>query len=179
LVNPKVGRAVTVKLLVLLEHPVVELVNLKVAVPALTPVTVIPLKEATTGKAGGLTTHIPPVEGDKVVVAPTQIVGEVILTVGNELIVTLEVVLEHPVAVFVNVKVIFPGFTGVAGVTTPVVELTVALGVVGLFAAHVPPVEGVRFPVEPKQIELGAVTTGKLLIATFEVVLLQPVAVMV
>ena len=55
--------------------------------------------------------------------------------------------------------------------TIPVVLPTVALVIP--FELHVPPVEGVKFPVEPKQIEAGEVTVGKLLIVTAEVVALQ------
>ena len=70
---------------------------------------------------------------------------------------------------------------GVAGVITPVVGLTVALGVDGLFATHVPPVEGVavKVPVEPKQTEAGEVTIGSGFIVKAPVVALHPVDVWV
>jgi hypothetical protein len=48
-----------------------------------------------------------------------------------------------------------------------------------LFETHVPPVEGVRFPVEPKQIELGEVNVGNGFIVKGPVTALHPVDVWV
>lgn len=48
-----------------------------------------------------------------------------------------------------------------------------------LFETQVPPVEGVRFPVEPKQIELGEVTVGNGFIVKGPVIALHPLDVWV
>ena len=72
--------------------------NVKVAVPAATPVTTPAF--VTVAIALLLLTHVPPVVGDKVVVDPTHTdVLPVILTVGSAFTVTAEVVLLQPVDV--------------------------------------------------------------------------------
>ena len=163
-----VGKALTVTAVVVLLQLVVDEVKVKVADPAATPVTTP--AEVTVATAGLLLTHVPPVVGDKVVVAPMQIeLLPVMLTVGKALIVTVPVVLLQLVVDEVNVKVADPAATPV---TTPA-EVTVATDV--LLLTHVPPVVGDRVVVAPMQIELLPVmlTVGKALIVTAVVVLLQ------
>ena len=128
------GKVVTVIEAVVLIHPVVVFVNVKVAEPADNPVIMPAL---VTDAAPLLLTQVPPVVGDKVVVLPTQIVElPVILTGGNALIVIAEVVLVHPVEVNAKVKVAEPAATPV---TTPPLD-TIAIPV--LLLAQVPPVVG-------------------------------------
>ena len=79
-------------------------------------------------------TQVPPLVGDKVVVAitPQKVVGPVMLTTGKAVTFTAGVVLEQlGAADMVNVKVALPGPTGVT-----VVPLTVATD--GLLATQVP-----------------------------------------
>jgi hypothetical protein len=92
-----VGRAVTVTALVAFdEHNVVLFVKVKVAVPALTPVTTPAF--VTVAIAVLLLAHVPPVVRLNVVVEPAQIVLDpVILTVGFALMVKGAVANElHP-----------------------------------------------------------------------------------
>jgi len=78
----------TVTAAVVLLQLVVAEVKVNVAVPAATPVTTP--AEVTVATDGLLLTHVPPVVGDRVVVAPTQIgLLPVMLTVGNGLTVTV------------------------------------------------------------------------------------------
>ena len=101
---PTVLVAITVTALVVLLQFVVDEVNVKVADPAATPVTTP--AEVTVATDGLLLTHVPPVVGDKVVVAPMHIeLLPVMLTVGNGLTVTDVVVLLQFVVDEVNVKV--------------------------------------------------------------------------
>ena len=86
---------------------------------------------------------------------------------------TLEVVSEQPEDVSKNLKVTFPGATGVITPTFVTVAVPVANEV------HVPPVVGERVPVLPTQTEAGEVRTGCGLTVTLEVVLEHPVAVIV
>jgi hypothetical protein len=146
-----VGSAFTVTDDVVLEHPVDVCVKVKVAVPPATPVTTPPL--VTVATAVLLLLHVPPVVGDKVPVLPTHI-DEGAVTVGNALIVTDDVVLEHPVDVCVKVKVTVPAATAV---TTPAF-VTVATAV--LLLLQVPPVVGDKVPVLPIHIDEGAVKVG-------------------
>lgn len=133
------------------------LVKVNVTVPPETAVT----KPAfvTVATVGLLLTQVPPVVGDKVVVAPTQIVlAPVILTTGKAFTVTAEVAAEtQPVAVLVNVNVAVP--TAIA-VTTPSLA-TVATP--GSLLTQVPPVVGDSVVVLFTQILLAPVilTTGK------------------
>ena len=163
-----VGKTFTVTAVVVLLQLVVDEVNVKVALPAVKPVTIPPaLTDAT---AGLLLTHVPPVVGESVVVAPMQIeLLPVMLTVGKALTVTAVVVLLQLVVDEVNVKVADPAATPV---TTPA-EVTVANDV--LLLTHVPPVVGDNVVVAPMQIELLPVmlTAGKALTVTVPVVLLQ------
>lgn len=152
------------------------LVKVKVTEPAETPVTVPSL--ATVAMAGLLLVQVPPVVGDKVVVAPTQIVLEpVMLTTGGAVIVTEAVGLEtQPVLVLVNVKVALPAVTPV---TTPAF---VTVATAGLLLTQVPPVVGDKVVVAPMQILSAPVilTTGVLLTVTGAVGIdTQPVAVLV
>lgn len=137
-------------------QPVIELVNVKVTDPADTPVT-IPLL-VTVAMAGLLLDHTPPVVGDKVVLAPTQmLLPPVMLTTGSAFTVTAEVAGDtHPVDVLVNVKVAEPAETPV---TTPAL-VTVATN--GSLLVQVPPVDGDKVVVEPTQIVDAPVnaTTG-------------------
>ena len=127
-------------------QPVTEFVNVNVADPAATPVT-IPLL-VTVAMAGLLLDHTPPVVGDKVVLAPTQmLLPPVILTTGSALTVTAEVGGEtQPVDVLVNVNVAEPAETPV---TTPAL-VTVATD--GLLLVHVPPLVGDKVLVDPTQM---------------------------
>ena len=147
---------------------VVDEVNVKVALPAVNPVTIPPaLTDAT---AGLLLTHVPPVVGESVVVAPMQIeLPPVMLTAGKALIVTVPVVLLQFVVDEVKVKVADPAATPL---TTPA-EVTVATDV--LLLTQVPPVVGDKVVVAPMQIELLPVmlTVGNGLTVTDVVVLLQ------
>lgn len=122
------------------------MVKVKVAVPAVKPVTTPAL--VTEATAGLLLTQVPPVAGDKVVVNPAQIVLEpVILTAGVAFIVIPEVGAEtQPVLVLVKVNVTTPALIPV---TTPklVTEATA-----GLLLAQVPPVEGDKLVISPIQM---------------------------
>ena len=118
-------------------------VNVKLAVPAPTPVTIPALVTVATEVL--LLTQVPPVEGESVVVVPTQIAGEpVILATGFATTVIALVAFEmHPVDVSVKVNVAVPAPTEV---TTPAF-VTVATDV--LLLTHVPPVVGERVVVAP------------------------------
>lgn len=155
--------------LVALEQPVVEFVKVIIDDPALSPVTNPAF--VTVAINGNADTQLPPVIGVNVVVPPIQIEVEAAVTVGRALIVTVEVVLVQVVEVCSKVNVTFPAATPVA---TPAL-VTVALPV--LLDVQVPPDVGDNVAVEPTQIELGAVTVGKLFIVTLEVVRLHPVDV--
>ena len=137
-----------------------ELVKVKVALPAATPVTAPAL--VTLAEAGVLLTQVPPVVGDKVVVPPLAQIEDapVILTVGRAVTVTAVVVLAQFGAVeLVKVKVALPAATPV---TTPAL-VTVAL-VVSLLA-HIPPMVGDKVMVLPTHTdEEGVLTTGNGLI---------------
>ena len=118
-------------------------VNLKVEVPAATPVTMPALETVATEAL--LETHVPPVAGDKVVVPPTQMVlSPVIETTGFTSMVAFPVGLDaQPVAVDVNVKFTEPAATAV---TTPAL-LTVAMAL--LLLVQVPPEEGDKVVLSP------------------------------
>ena len=92
-----IGFAITVKEVVVFEHPVRASVKVKVTLPAATPSTTPALE--TVAFETSLEAHVPPVIGVKLVVPPTQIEVEAAVTVGKVLTVTLEVVLLHPVDV--------------------------------------------------------------------------------
>lgn len=132
-------------------QPVVELVKVKVTVPADTPVTTPPL--VTVATAGALLAHVPPDVGDNVVVNPTQILLEPsILTTGKAFTVTAEVGSEtQPVPESVKLKVAEPAETPV---TTPAF-VTVATAL--LLLVQVPPLEGDKPVVAPTQIVLEPV----------------------
>jgi hypothetical protein len=91
-----VGAAVTETEEVVALQPVVASVNVKVTVPAATPVTVFPL---TVALVLSLLVHVPPVAGVKVIVPPTHTVDAEALTVGLAFTVMEEVVALHPVEV--------------------------------------------------------------------------------
>ena len=100
-----IGAAFTVMVPVCAEEqPVSELVKMNVTVPAETPVTTPAL--VTEAMAGLLLAQVPPVFGDSVVVAPTQmLVGPTMLTTGKAPTVTRFVGAEtHPVVVLVKVN---------------------------------------------------------------------------
>jgi hypothetical protein len=84
------GKLYIVTAEVVLLHPVVEIVNLKVVVPAITPVTAPAL--VTVAIAGLLLIQVPPVVGDNVLVNPLHIdAGEV--TIGKGLTTAVKVLL--------------------------------------------------------------------------------------
>ena len=166
------GGAFTVTAEVVLLHPVEVWVNVKVAVPPNNPVTNPAL--VTEAIVGLLLTHVPPVVGDKEVVAFMQMEETpVMLMVGKSFTVTAEVVLLHPVDVRVKVKVAAPAETPE---TTPAF-VTIATAV--LLLTQVPPVVGDNVVVEFKQIEETPVilTVGKAFTVTTGVELLHPVEV--
>jgi hypothetical protein len=157
-------------------QPVVVFVKVNVAVPADTAVTTPAF--VTVATAALLLAQVPPVEGDRPVVAPTQrLLEPVMLTTGMALIVTTEVAADtQPVAVLVNMNVVVPADTPV---TTPafVTEATPAL-----VLTQVPPVVGDRVVVDPTQMLFGPVTltTGMALTITDPVgTETHPVAVLV
>jgi hypothetical protein len=157
------------------EHPVVELVNVKVAVPAATPVTTPVF--VTVATAVLLLTQVPPVVGDKVEVLLTHIVVlPVMEEVGFAFIVTAGVAFDTQPAVLVKVNVTVPAETPV---TTPSL-VTVALAV--LLLVQEPPVVGESVVVDCAQIDVAPViaTVGLELIVTVGVGLDgHPVAVLV
>ena len=79
------------------EQPVIELVNVKIAVPAPIPVTRPP--PSTVATEIKFEDHVPPVLGVAVVVPPIQIDEEAIVRVGKAFIKTFDVVLLQPVEV--------------------------------------------------------------------------------
>lgn len=85
-----VGKELTVTVPVGAEtQPVVAFVNVNVAVPADTPVT-MPVMASTVATAGALLTHVPPTLGDRVVVEPIHILFDpVMLTTGVGFTVTV------------------------------------------------------------------------------------------
>jgi hypothetical protein len=147
-------------------QPVTEWVKVKVAVPAETAVTTPAF--VTVATAGLLLTQVPPVPGESVVVAPTQMLLEpVMLTTGLAFTVIVEVGRDvQPVPLLVKVKVTAPAATPV---TTPAL-VTVAME--GSLLAQVPPVVGDRVVVVPGQILLEPVTltVGNATMVTVEVV---------
>ena len=125
-------------------------VKVQVADPAETPVTTPAF--VTVAVAGLLLTHVPPIVGDKVVVAFMHIEeAPVILTVGEAFTVTADVVLLHPVEVSVKVKVAVPAETPV---TTPA---SVTVATAGLLLTHVPPLVGDKVVVPFTQIKTAPV----------------------
>lgn len=144
-----VGLPYTVTLLVAFDiQPVVVLVNIKPVEPAETPVTNPAL--VTLATVGFTTDHVPPVEGDKVVVPLIQIpLGPVTETTGLAFTISVAVGrLEHPVVLLVNVKVTFPC---PKPVTTPAL---VTLATAGLLLIHIPPEFGDNVVEEPTHIGL-------------------------
>jgi hypothetical protein len=168
-----VGVAFTLTVPVVFVQPFAS-VKVNVTAPAETPVTVFPL---TVALAVLLLTHVPPVEGVKVSVAPTQsveVVAGVGVIAGFAFTVTALVVFVHPVPVCVKVNVTIPAATPI---TTPAFD-TVANAV--LLLCHVPPVVGVNVIVLPAHIDdTGALTTGSAFTVTDDVVELQPVVLLV
>jgi len=158
------GTAVTVTIAVLLLQLVVPSVKVKVTLPAATPVITPAL--VTVAIVLSLLTQVPPVVGDRVAELPTHIDDRAVTT-GGEFIVTDEVVLLQLVVPSVKVNVTLPAATPVI---TPAL-VTVATEV--LLLVHVPPVVGDNVAVLPTHTEDGAVTTGRALTVTDEVVLLQ------
>ena len=140
--------------------------KVNVTEPATTPVITPAL--VTVAIAVLLLVHVPPDVGDKVAVLPTQTAAGAV-TVGRALTVTEEVALAHPVVPSVNVNVTDPAATPVI---TPAL-VTVATAV--LLLVHVPPVVGDKVAVLPTHTAAGAVTVGRALTVTEEVVLVHPV----
>jgi hypothetical protein len=161
-----VGCCIVTEAVVLL-HPVVPSVKVKVAVPADTPVTTPVF--VTVASVLSLLIQVPPVEGLKLSVAATQSVADGALTMGSALIVRDDVVLLQPVSVSVKVNVTEPA---VKPVTSPAF-VTVAIAL--LLLNQMPPVEGLKFIVAPMQSEAkGALTVGCCM-STGTELLLQPV----
>ena len=121
---------------------------------------------------GALLTHVPPVAGLAVIVAPTHNVEDGVLTAGSAFTVTEGVVLLQPVAVEVNVKVTVPA-------DIPVINPTLLIvATAGALLTHVPPMPGLAVIVVPTHnLVVGVLTTGSAFTVTEGVVLLQPVAV--
>lgn len=134
-----------------------ELVNIKVADPADTPVTTPAF--VTVATALLLLVQVPPEVGDNVVVTPTQtVLAPVMLTTGRSVTETAGVGADiQPVLVSVKVKVADPAVTPV---TTPAF---VTVATAGLLLTQVPPDVGDRVVVEPTQMLLAPVmlTVGK------------------
>jgi hypothetical protein len=160
----KTGRAFTVIAVVVLLQLVVPSVNVKVTVPGAMPVMTPEL--VTVAIALLLLVHVPPVVGDRVEVAPTQIEAGAVKT-GRAFTVTAVVVLLQFVVASVKVKVTLPGET--PRMSPALVTVAIAL----LLLVHVPPVVGDKVAATPTQIEAGAVKTGRAFTVTAVVVLLQ------
>jgi len=126
-------------------------VNVKVAEPDATPVTVPSL--VTLAMPGFELTHVPPVEGLSVVVVPLQIaVPPVTLATGSALTVIKPVEFETQlVELRVKIKVAVPG---AIPVTTPAL-VTVAMLL--LLDTQVPPFVGDRVVERPRQTEVAPV----------------------
>jgi hypothetical protein len=126
-------------------------VKVKVAVPAPTPVTTPAL--VTVATIGSLLIQVPPLDGERPVVAPTQtLVGPLILTVGSALTVIAPVGEDtQPVFESVKMKVAVPAEIPV---TTPAL---VTVATVGSLLTHVPPVVGDKVVVSPTQTLAGPV----------------------
>jgi hypothetical protein len=167
------GNALTVTAAVGAEtQPVVELVNVKVAVPTDTAVTT-PVRASTVATAGVLLTHVPPVLGDKVVVAPIHmLLAPVIFTAGVGFTVTDGVEADiQPEDVAVKLNATDPALTPV---TTPAL---VIVAIAGLLLDQVPPVTGETVVISPIQIlfEPTRLTVGKVtMVIVTEVVAEQP-----
>jgi hypothetical protein len=122
------------------------LVKVKVTLPKPTPVTTPAF--VTVAIPVLLLVHVPPVVGDNVVLAPTQIVlGPVIFTIGFGLtVITLLGNEIQPVVAFVNLNVTEPAATPVA-----IPELLM-VAILVLLLDHVPPVAGLKEVVFPTHI---------------------------
>lgn len=127
-------------------HPVVELVKIKVALPAETPVTTPAL--VTVATAGLLLIQVPPVVGDNVVVPPIQtLLGPVMLTAGVGLTVSGEVGTDiQPVVPSVKVNAAVPAETAVI---TPALSM---VATAGLLLDQVPPLVGETPDIAPIQM---------------------------
>src|SRR5258706_5225247 len=167
-----VGSALIVTADVALLQVVAVLVNVKVTLPAATPVTTPAF--VTVAREGLLLTHVPPLIGLNVIAEPIHKLDDGTLTVGSALIVTADVVLLQVVVVLVNVKVTLPAATPV---TTPAL---VTVATEGLLLTQVPPLVGLNVIADPThKLEDGTLTVGSALIVTADVVLLQVVVVLV
>jgi hypothetical protein len=113
-----------------------------------------------------LLVHVPPVIGDNVAPAPTQIDAGAV-TIGSAFTVNTLVVVLQLVVLLVNVNDTLPGARPV--ITPPFVTVAIVLSLL----VHVPPVFGDNVAVVPTQIEAGAFTTGNALTVTTDVVLMQ------
>lgn len=146
-------------------QPVLELVYIKVAVPAKTPVTTPEL--VTVATAGLLLAHVPPEFGDKEVVPATQmLLAPVILTTGMASTVTGSVEADtHPLDELVKLNTAVPAATPV---TRPAL---VTVAKVGSLLAQVPPEVGETLVISPTQISLDPVrlTVGAVTITMDEV----------
>jgi hypothetical protein len=159
-----IGNAFTVTVAVVLLQLVEPSVKVNVTVPGVTPVMTPAL--VTVAIALLLLIHVPPVVGDKVAVAPTQMDAGAVTT-GSAYTVTDVVVLLQLVLASVKVKVTLP--EAIPVMTPALVTVAIAL----LLLVHVPPVIGDRVAFAPTQIGAGAVKTGRAFTVTAVVVLLQ------
>ena len=132
-------------------HPVVEFVNVKVTFPNPTPVTTPAL--VTVAMPVLLLVQVPPVVGDKVVLAPTHMVlGPVILTVGfGFTVITLLGNELQLVAALVKVKVTAP-------LANPVtIPKLLMFAILELLLVQVPPMVGLKDVVLPTHMVLDPV----------------------
>ena len=127
-------------------HPLEVCVNVNVTLPEAIPVTTPVL--VTVAMVELEEDHVPPVEGDKVVVLPAQmVVGPVTDTTGLPFTVTGPEALEtQPVVELVNVNVAVPEVTPVT------IPLLVMVAMPGALETHVPPVVGESEVVAPAQM---------------------------
>src|SRR4029078_1051625 len=164
------GNAFTVTAVVVRLQLVVLLVKVNVTLPGATPVMTPAL--VTVARALLLLVDVPPVVGDSVAVAPTQMAAGAVTT-GNASTVTAVVVRLQLVLLLGQLNVPLPAATPV--MTPALVTVARAL----LLLVHVPPVVGDRVAVALTQTETGAVTTGRAFSVTAVVVRLQVVVLLV
>jgi hypothetical protein len=121
-------------------------VNINVALPFATPVTIPP--EVTVAIVGFSLTHVPPTDGDNCVMPPmhiwvvpaTEVVGLPFTTIGEVL---FDV---HPVALLVNANLAMPCAIPVT------IPPDVILAIVGFLLSHIPPLVGLNWVVPPMHI---------------------------
>jgi hypothetical protein len=129
---------------VVFEQPVIPSINVKLTEPILTPVITPELSIVAT--ASFELDQVPTVLGLALMVEPTQVAADEVLTTGSEFtVIEPEVVFEQPVTASVNVKFTEPE-------ATPVIVPSLIIVARAVFElVQVPPVEGVAVIVEPTQ----------------------------